>query len=146
MYGNMERAVAGQSVDSGFDAYRESGRVAEVKIPFGIASFKGSSDSKVKIATALDDKFRGFAVRIHNGTQDNSYQVGEAVTYMRKGRIVAKVSETGISSDELVYVNMADAERRLCNDSNGGANLLLTNVVFRSADFDGLAEVELNLP
>jgi hypothetical protein len=146
MYGNMEKAMAGMSVDSGFDSYRESGRVAETgAIAFGTPVFKGSADSKVKIATATTDKFRGIAVKINNGSADGTYAVGEAVTYMRKGRIWAKVSATGISADEAVYVDMADAEKRLTNDPDGTDNLAIS-AVFRSADENGLCQVEINLP
>ena len=144
-YGNMSRAMAGQSVDSGFDSYNESGKVCEgTPIQFGIATFKGSNASRVKIATATTDKFRGFAVKVNNGK--GQYDPTDPVTYKRKGRIFAQVMETGISADDDVYVNMADPQRRLCNDSNGGANIKLP-AVFRSADNeDGLAEVEVNIP
>lgn len=143
-YGNMERALAGQSVDSGFDSYSESGKVCEgTPIQFGVAVFKGTNDSRVKIATATNDKFRGFARKINNGT--GQYDPTDPVTYMRKGRIFAQVSGAGISADDVVYVDMADAEKRICNDSNGGANIALP-AVFRSADENGLAEVEVNIP
>lgn len=142
-YGEMDRAIAGMPADVGGDQYRESGRVAEEDIGFGIAVFTGASDKHLKKGSNTADVFMGVSRLINNGI--GKYASTDPVTYFRKGRVHAPVSVTGIVAGEACYVDLADADRRLTNTDNGGANITIP-AVFRESDENGLAVIEVNIP
>jgi len=145
-YEDMNPAVEGMQADSG-NSYNESGRVASGIIKFGKAVALTTDGKKLKNVTVDTDKIMGLSVQIHN--EKGYYETGEAVTYKRQGRIWCQASTTLVTPTEggKVYVDMSDAEKRLTDTDDSGANPIIETAVFRCVDVtDGLVLVEINLP
>jgi hypothetical protein len=145
----------GQLADSGENDVVTA--LAEEAIPFGKFMVRGT-DPAVQgklptTATGITSKLNHMGVALHDQAREGvsgtgTYAIKDAVSALKRGRMVVKVEEAVVAGDD-VYVRYAAGGLGLGSfrtSDPGSAAALLANAVYMSAaSANGFAVVEFNL-